>query len=126
MKSPGHRNWPDHRVRESRLAGKARVEVERELVADSDDVVVVEEDGHPARLYFPRTAVLMDKLEPSSTTTQCPFKGTARHFNIRVDGRKLADAAWSYEEPFDEHQALKGRLAFYDDKFGDIHVQTWR
>ena len=75
------------------------------------------------RLYFPRSAVAMQKLEPSTTTTQCPFKGTARYFNLNVEGRTMKDAVWSYEEPFDEHQSLTGRLAFYEEKFPDIRVQ---
>ena len=124
MKSPAHENWPDHKIKESRLAGKSEVQVGAETVAVSEDVIRVEEDRSPPRLYFPRSAVPSDKLEPSSTTTQCPFKGTARYFNLKLRGRTLRDAVWSYEEPFDEHRSLKDRLAFYDDKFPEIRVRT--
>jgi uncharacterized protein (DUF427 family) len=124
MKSPGHQKWPDHRVVESHLNGKAEVQVGTEVIADSQDVIRVEEDGSPVRLYFPRDAVAMEQLEPSSTTTQCPFKGTARYFNLNTGGRRLKDAVWSYEDPFEEHRALKDRLAFYDDKFSDIRVHA--
>jgi len=124
MKSPGHQRWPAHKVKESPLAGKAEVQVAGELVADSGDVIRVEEDGSPVRLYFPRGAVARDKLEPSSTSSQCPFKGTARYFNLKVEGKTLNDAVWSYEEPFEEHQALKDRLAFYDDKFPEMDIRT--
>ncbi|MFL6605014.1 MAG: DUF427 domain-containing protein [Steroidobacteraceae bacterium] len=124
MKSPGHQKHPDHKVEEKHVAEKLEVEVRGEVLANSRDVIRVEEDGNPARLYFPRSAVAMDKLEPSSTTTQCPFKGTAHYFNLKVDGTTLPDAVWSYEEPYDEHRALKDRLAFYDDKFREIHVRA--
>jgi uncharacterized protein (DUF427 family) len=125
MQSPGHQRSPGHKVAQKHLADRRKVEVEGEVVADSQDVICVEEDGNPARLYFPRTAVAMDKLEPSSTTTQCPFKGTAHYFNLKVNGGVLKDAVWSYEEPYDEHRALKDRLAFYDDKYKDfIHVHA--
>ena len=123
MKSPGHQKWPDHQVKEMPVNGGAEVQIGNEVIADSQDVIRVEEDGNPARLYFPRSAVAMEKLEPSSTTTQCPFKGTAHYFDLNIDGKRLKDAVWSYEEPFEEHQSLKGRLAFYEEKFPDIHVQ---
>ena len=124
MKSPGHQRRPDHKVQEVRLQGAAQVRVGDEVIADSQDVIRVDEDGSPARLYFPRSAVAMENLEPSSTTTQCPFKGTARYFNLNVGGRKLQDAVWSYEDPFEEHQALKDRLAFYEEKYPDIRVHA--
>jgi len=123
MKSPAHQKWPEHKVKESRVTGKARVEVDGEIVAESDDVIRVDEDGSPLRLYFPRSAVTMEKLEPSSTTSQCPFKGTARYFTLKVKDRSLKDAVWSYEDPFDDHRSLKDRLAFYDDKYSGIHVR---
>jgi uncharacterized protein (DUF427 family) len=121
-KSPGHQKWPDHQVRESQLNHRVVVEVEGQLVADSRDVIRVEEDGNPVRYYFPRESVSMEKLQRTATTTQCPFKGTAHYFSLHENGHALEDAVWSYEEPFDEHRALKDRVAFYDDKYGQIHV----
>jgi len=122
-KSPGHREHPDHKVLEKHLQARIRASVEGELLADSTDVIKVEEDENPSRYYFPRSDVRMDRLEPSDTTTMCPFKGTARYFHVNADGTKLEDAVWTYDEPFDEHRALKGRLAFYDDKIREIAVR---
>lgn len=124
MKSPGHQRSPDHKVEEKHLAERFEVEIGGRVVADSQDVIRVEEDGNPPRLYFPRSAATLDKLERSSTTSQCPFKGTAHYFNLNVNGQVLKDAVWSYEEPYEEHEALKDRLAFYDDKYKDIHVRA--
>jgi uncharacterized protein (DUF427 family) len=76
--------------------------------ADSDDTVVVE-GNH----YFPPESVNMDLLQPSSTTTVCPWKGTARYCSVSVDGDVNRDAAWYYPEPKDAAAQIKDRLAFW-------------
>ena len=124
MQAPGYKQHPNHRIAEQAIAGKVEVEVGGQVLADSSDTIRVDEDRHPQRYYFSRASVDMSKLEPSTTTSHCPFKGTARYFNIKLTGKTLPDAVWSYEEPYDEHVGLKGRLAFYDDKYRDIHVRA--
>src|SRR5689334_1359201 len=74
-KSPGHQQHPDHRVAERHLDQRMTVTINGEVIADSRDVIEVDEDRSPARFYFPRTDVKMDKLQPTSTTSQCPYKG---------------------------------------------------
>ena len=115
-KSPGHQKWPDHHVTEHHLKQKVTARMKDEVLAESTDVIRVDEDGSRVRYYFPRSDVKMEWFQSSPTTTECPFKGTASYFNVSADGRELKDAAWSYEHPYDEHADLKGRVAFYEEK----------
>lgn len=58
----------------------------------------------------------MDRLQRTDHATECPFKGHAHYYSVRADDRVSENAVWTYEDPYDEHRALKDRLAFYDDK----------
>ena len=121
-KSPGYAKHPEHKIREIQLDQRVRVEAGGENIADSIDVIKVEEDGYPPRYYFPRNDVAMDKLERSDSTTHCPFKGDAHYFNVIVGGSQLKDAVWTYENPYEEHVALRNRLAFYSEKVPEIGI----
>ncbi|HYX96407.1 MAG TPA: DUF427 domain-containing protein [Geodermatophilus sp.] len=78
------------------------------VVAESDDIVTVEGNA-----YFPRAAVRDDVLRPSSTTTVCPWKGTASYYTLEVDGQTNPDAAWYYPEPKEAAAEIRDRVAFW-------------
>ena len=122
-RSPGHRKWPDHKVEEQRLRERMQVEVAGKVVADSTDVIRVKEDEHHDRYYFPRADIDMSLMERTDSTSECPFKGHANYYTFHDGDKRFEDAAWTYEDPFEEHAALKDRLAFYDDKFREIDVK---
>lgn len=81
------------------------------IIAQSDQVIEVEENK-----YFPNHDVDFDYLEESTTTTQCPLKGTANYYNLTMRGETVEDVAWSYKEPLEEAKNIKGYVAFYKDK----------
>lgn len=122
-KSPGHQQWPNHKIRESHLGQRVTVEINGSIVADSRDVIQVDEDGHPARFYFPRSDVQAEVLRRSAAITQCPFKGAAHYYDVQVGDDRFSDAVWTYEAPYDEHRELKDRLAFYDGKIPEIRIR---
>jgi uncharacterized protein (DUF427 family) len=78
------------------------------LIARSDDTVIVE-GNH----YFPVETVDAASLQPSSTSTFCPWKGTASYYSLNVDGAVNPDAAWYYPDPKPEAEHIRGRIAFW-------------
>jgi uncharacterized protein (DUF427 family) len=63
--------------------------------------------------YFPKEAVNSDLIEPSQTTTFCPWKGTANYYTLVVGGQKNIDAVWYYAEPYEKAEKVRGRVAFW-------------
>lgn len=78
------------------------------VIAESDETVVVE-GNH----YFPRASVRADLLSDSTTTTHCPWKGTAHYHSITVGGATNKDAAWYYPDPKDAAAQIRDRIAFW-------------
>jgi uncharacterized protein (DUF427 family) len=68
-------------------------------IADSDDVIVLREAGHPPVYYFPRKDVFMVFLSRTDKVTRNPEKGEARYFTIYRDQHIVDNVAWSYENP---------------------------
>ena len=64
------------------------------VLAESTDIVTV--DGNP---YFPREAMNSEFFKESSLTTVCGWKGTARYWDVVVDGQVLSNVVWSYDTP---------------------------
>lgn len=77
-------------------------------IAHSDDTVIVE-GNH----YFPVESVDATLLRPSSTTTICPWKGTAHYYSLKVAGADNPDAAWYYPDPKPEAENIRGHIAFW-------------
>jgi len=79
-----------------------------QVIAASDETVVVE-GNH----YFPPESVRREFLRDSTATTQCGWKGTARYFDLIVNGRTNEQAAWYYPEPLPAAKEIAGRIAFW-------------
>ena len=78
------------------------------LIAESDVFESVE-----GNVYFPPGAVHRDRLSPSTTTSVCPWKGTAHYYDVVVDGQVNHDAAWYYPDPKPAAHNIKDHVAFW-------------
>ncbi len=57
------------------------------VVAQSDDIVMVEIVMVENNTYFPADAVHQSYFRPSTHTSVCPWKGTASYYTLEVDGQ---------------------------------------
>ncbi|WP_247828891.1 DUF427 domain-containing protein [Arthrobacter antioxidans] len=78
------------------------------VVAQSEETVVVE-GNH----YFPPGSIVQEFFRPTDTQTVCPWKGTAGYYTLTVDGRQNTDAAWTYPEPKEAAENIRGHYAFW-------------
>jgi uncharacterized protein (DUF427 family) len=78
------------------------------VLAEAEDTVKLEGND-----YFPLASVRREFLTDSSTTSVCPWKGTAHYYTVTVDGQTNADAAWYYPEPKAKASEIKDHVAFW-------------
>lgn len=89
-------------------------------MADTQAALTLAETGLPDVFYFPRADVNMARLERSTHTSHCPFKGDASYFHLRTEDELIENAVWSYETPFEQVKEIKDYLAFYPSRVDRI------
>lgn len=78
------------------------------VLADSPTTEVVE-GNH----YFPPDSIQRQYFRPSSTHTDCGWKGRASYYVVEVNGKVNPDAAWYYPSPLPAAQNIAGYVAFW-------------
>jgi uncharacterized protein (DUF427 family) len=81
---------------------------ENTVLAESDKTIEVE-----GNQYFPPDAIKPEFFQPSDQHTTCPWKGLASYYNLEVNGKRNANAAWYYPEPKPAARQIKGYVAFW-------------
>jgi uncharacterized protein (DUF427 family) len=107
---------PYHRVDCRPTNRKLHVEVAGATLVDTDDTLILFETSLAPKLYVHKSAVRMDLLRPSATSTWCNYKGFASWWTAVVGDVVVDDVAWSYEEPLPESTQIAGMLSFDIDK----------
>lgn len=116
-----HPRDPYHRVDVVQSSRHIRVEIGGQTLADSRRPRLLFETSLPTRYYLPVEDVRMDLLEPTQTSSVCPYKGTASYWRLRGDpsGR---DVAWSYQDPIPECPKVRGLIAFFNERVDGLYV----
>jgi uncharacterized protein (DUF427 family) len=81
---------------------------EDKTIAESDATVVVE-GNH----YFPLSSVKQEYLKKNGETYTCPWKGHADYYDVVVNNKVAAGAAWTYPDPSEAASNIKGYYAFW-------------
>lgn len=96
---------------------RVTVRVAGQIVADTDHALTLQEATRPPVYYLPLADVVSGSLTRTETTSYCPFKGDAGYYSITTaTGDTIADAVWTYEQPFPAVAAIAGHVAFYPEK----------
>ena len=116
VKLPG----PDHPISIERNPARVVVSVAGRVVADTRNALTLSEAGYRPVQYIPNTDVDFAQLEQTDYVSYCPYKGHASHYSVPAGGKNSIDAAWSYEAPFPAVAQIRGHVAFYPDRVGEI------
>ncbi|KAK7755452.1 hypothetical protein SLS62_002680 [Diatrype stigma] len=130
-----HPKDPFRRVDVVHSMRPVRVLVEGVEVARSASSYHLYETGLPRRFYLPPTSVVdWALLQPSSTRTQCPYKGEAEYYDVVIKKKKSEekgegrgetreeevvydrDLVWYYRTPITACAMIAGCLCFYNEK----------
>jgi uncharacterized protein (DUF427 family) len=111
----GHLRDPYHRVDVRRSSRHAVARAGDEILAKTDRPVLLFETDFPVRVYFPPEDVRAELLTPTERTTICPYKGTATYWSVTANGETIADAVWTYADPFEDVRPIAGLQSFLAD-----------
>lgn len=116
-----HARDPYKRVDVLPSARHVRVVIAGETVADTHQPFLLFETSLPTRYYLPTKDVRQEVLEPSDTTSQCPYKGRAAYWSVSIEDRVVKDVVWSYRDPIPECPKIRGLMCFFNERV-DIYV----
>lgn len=111
---------PDHPISIEPSLMRVIITVAGVEIADSRHALILREASYPPVLYIPREEADLAKIERTSHSTYCPYKGDCSYYSIPVGGPRSVNAIWTYEQPYPAVAQIAGHLAFYRDRVDDI------
>lgn len=107
---------PDHPITVEPAGVRVVVSTDGNVVAATSSALVLREASYPPAYYVPLSDVDPAVLRPSETHTYCPYKGEASYYSIAGGDGEIADAIWTYTDPYPAVAEIAGHVAFYPDR----------
>ncbi len=111
-----------HRIRVYKVGGEVKVIKDGRSIAQTREALLLDEDGHKPVYYIPIKDTSGNILEPTSTSTTCPYKGIASYYNLNAGTEKVKDAVWQYLDSNEDFRAIRDYIAFYPNSIDQINV----
>lgn len=96
------------------------------LIADTQRSLYLFESKHVPVYYFPLADVRTEYLSDSTASSYCPWKGTARYWDLVVGERKSDQAVWNYPVPLEDALDLSEYVSFYWDRVDAVYEEDER
>jgi uncharacterized protein (DUF427 family) len=119
IKIPG----TDHPISIQRNPARVVVSVAGRVIAETRNALTLRESDYSPVQYIPREDVDFTQLEQTDHATYCPYKGDCSYYSVRAGGKQSVNAVWTYEDPYPAVAQIKGHLAFYPERVGEIAEQ---
>jgi uncharacterized protein (DUF427 family) len=110
----------DHPISIRRNPARVVVSAAGRMVADTRIALTLREATYSPVEYIPREDVDFSQLERTDHATYCPYKGDCNYYSVPAGGKKAVNAVWTYEDPSPAVAQIKGHVAFYPDRVGEI------
>ncbi len=96
------------------------------IIADTHHPHLLIETGLPMRYYIPQQDIRMELLEPTASSSHCPYKGQASYWSARIGEKVYKDIVWSYRDPLPACTPIAHLLSFYNERVDAIYVDGQR
>ncbi len=92
------------------------------LIAKCNRAKVMYETRQAPSVYLPIRDLKSSLVKRDDLRTFCPFKGTARYYDLNTETTNIDNAAWCYERPMPEVEEVNRFVSFAKDCGLDIDL----
>jgi uncharacterized protein (DUF427 family) len=99
------------------FAGTIQVYALGQLIAETRQAYRMLETSHPPTYYLPPADIRMEWFQRLPRKGSfCEWKGQAHYYDLEIEGQRIAELAWAYENPSRQYAGLQNHLALYAHK----------